>query len=343
MDNQISTHCSWRFSAALLRRNGKIVFITPRSFASGNYFRRFREVFFEAILPQRIHVFDSRRDAFKRDDVLQENIILWGTRYDGWRTCMPHASLTISSSQGIADIEQAQERDVDTAEAFSPDIDSVLRLPLSDDDARTLALVDSWPNRLSSLGLEVSTGPVVPFRAANFIANEGVFPEHVPFLWMNHVQPMRVQWPINKHKPEHISVQGADGLLLANKNYVLLHRFSAKEQPRRLTAAPYLEREFTYPLIGLENHLNYIYRPSGMLSEEEAWGLSALYNSGILDQYFRCLNGNTQVSATELRSIPLPEHNRIVAIGKYLMSASDQNTDLDALVAELTMNDVVEV
>ena len=62
----------------------------------------------------------------------------------------------------------------------------------------------------------------------------------------------------------------------------------------------------------MENHLNYIHRPGGTLSEDEAWGLAALYNSRLLDTWFRAVNGNTQVSATELRAMPLPPRETIV-------------------------------
>ena len=95
---------------------------------------------------------------------------------------------------------------------------------------------------------------------------------------------------------------GAEPLLLPNRNYVLLRRFNAKEEPRRLTAAPWLASEFAVPEIGTENHRNYIHRRGGTLPDDEAWGLAALYNSRLLDTWFRAVNGNTQVSATEPRA-----------------------------------------
>ena len=61
-------------TAALLRKGGEFLFITPRSFASGPYFRLFREKFFANIRPVGVHVFGSRREAFGRDEVLQESI-----------------------------------------------------------------------------------------------------------------------------------------------------------------------------------------------------------------------------------------------------------------------------
>src|SRR5207302_7584678 len=65
-------------AASSLRAGGRFVSITPRSFSSGAYFKHFRHQFFSTIIPELIHIFDSRRSAFEDANVLQENIILTG-------------------------------------------------------------------------------------------------------------------------------------------------------------------------------------------------------------------------------------------------------------------------
>ena len=52
--------------------------------------------------------------------------------------------------------------------------------------------------------------------------------------------------------------------------------------------------------IGIENHLNYIYKRNGSLSVEEAYGISGVLNSSIMDIFFRMLNGSTQVNAVDI-------------------------------------------
>lgn len=322
-------------SAALVRPGGDFISITPRSFTSGLYFRQFRRVFFNLIQPTLVHAFGSRREAFERDDVLQENVILRGTRLkappDDRR-----APVVISSSRGVRDLNKSCRRSMTLEAAIDlDDRDRILRLPVSEEDARVLDLVDSWPNTLASLGLGISTGPVVPFRAKDLVDREGQVPEsHVPLLWMNHVRPMQVTWPLNRHKPDYIKRRGAEKLLLPNRNYVLLRRFTAKEEVRRLSAAPYVAQTLPVPLVGLENHLNYIYRQAGSLTHEEAWGLAALYNSRLLDTYFRCLNGHTQVNATELRAMPLPANDLIVELGERVQQLDNPIDHLDPLIAE---------
>ncbi len=54
------------------------------------------------------------------------------------------------------------------------------------------------------------------------------------------------------------------------------------------------------------------------LTAEETYGLTALFNSAIMDRYFRVISGNTQVNATELRSIRFPALDRVAAIGNRL-------------------------
>ncbi len=330
---------------ALLRDNGDLIFITPRSFCSGPYFKKFREYLFDKVQPAAVHVFESRRDTFGRDAVLQENIIFTGTRSDQWNSHQLNGQMVVSTSRGSSDIFRLTSREIAIDSALdSRSINKVLRLPLTDRDDQVLALVDSWPNTLESLGLRISTGPVIPFRATNLIARIGKTPQsHVPLLWMNHVRPMQARWPINRYKAEYISRKAGRKLLVPNRNYVLLRRFSAKEESRRLTAAPYIASNFQIPEVGLENHLNYIYRPCDSLTEDEAWGLAALYNSQILDIYFRTINGNTQVSATELRLMPLPEVEDIVALGRRIQNVSDPLMELDALAQRLVYSNYMEV
>lgn len=69
----------------------------------------------------------------------------------------------------------------------------------------------------------------------------------------------------------------------------------------------------------MENKLNYIYRPKGHLDRTEVIGISALLDSDLFDVYFRTFNGNVNVSATELRSMPLPDLGIIKSIGEKLI------------------------
>ena len=71
--------------------------------------------------------------------------------------------------------------------------EKILRLPVNLDDEETVRLVESSPGSLHAHGLRISTGPVVPFCATEFIDKSGDVPtSHVPLFWMNHVKKMQV-------------------------------------------------------------------------------------------------------------------------------------------------------
>ena len=315
-------------AARMLREDGDLCFIIPRSFAAGYYFRQFRRRLHAAMRLDHVHLFESRRDAFRDDGVLQENVIL---RYRRTRSAEP--TVRISCSAGERDLAERFSHDVSRERVLSAtDANAVLHLPASARDLRVMDTFGSWRDSLATYGLEVSTGPVVPFRAEEFLRSEKS-KTTAPMLWLQHVLPGRVEWPLAAgfRKPEHIERSAPEKLLVKNRTYVLLRRFSAKEDSRRLVSAPYVRDSIRAPLLGLENHVNFIHRKRGELSTSEAQALSALLNSALFDAYFRISNGNTQVSATELRAMPLPPRPVLEAVAAHLARGATE----DAAVAEV--------
>ena len=76
-----------------------------------------------------------------------------------------------------------------------------------------------------------------------------------------------------------------------------------------------------------ENKLNYIYRVNGHLRRDETIGLAALLNSKLFDEYFRLFNGSINVSATELRIMPLPPIDDIRKIGNKIILNNNYSID----------------
>jgi len=131
---------------------------------------------------------------------------------------------------------------------------------------------------------------------------------------------MEFVFPLKKGIKQSYIIDSTESrkVLLKNKNYILIRRFSSKDDKNRLICSPYFASNSEYDRIGIENHLNYVYRPKGELSDEEIWGISALFNSKLFDTYFRTFNGNTQVGASELKQINIPPLEKIILIGGIL-------------------------
>ncbi len=299
-------------AASLLRTGGQLVAITPRSFCNGLYFRGFRRWFFERMSLEHIHLFESRRDTFRDANVLQESVVTKTTK----QAQAPRVSLTTSFGQDIP--RRLARRRLHSAHVLDHTAgDMVLRIPEEPNDSRVMKLVEGWPQRFAELGLRVSTGPVVSFRATEFLRAAMEGDDTIPLLSVHNVRAFETIWPLDKgRKPTAFAVRPkSEALVLPARNYVLLRRFTAKEERRRLVASSFLRKEALRTEIALENHLNYVYHAERELSEEECLGLTALFNSALLDRYFRAISGNTQVNATEIRSMPLPDLRTVVRIG----------------------------
>jgi adenine-specific DNA-methyltransferase len=314
-------------SAKLLSPQGKACFIVPRSFCSGVYFSEFRRDLLKDVTPLSIHIFQSRNNLFKGDEVLQENVI-----FSFKKLSQPQehrylaGNVNISSSKDDKDLENGIISRQVAFSHFLSDHDGLLffRLPTGILDEQILNAVDKWDGSLEKYGFQVSTGRVVPFRAKELLKEQvkganGV----VPLLWMQNIKPYQVEYPLKGFsKPQAISTNDPS-LLMPRANYVLLRRFSAKEDKRRLVSAPFIGEHFNTEQIGFENHLNVIFKKRAALSVSEAIGLSAFLNSAIVDRYFRIVNGNTQVNAAELRALPLPHLEVIEAIGEKVRQFSN--------------------
>ena len=307
--------------ANLLLPNGRWCFITPRSWTNGLYFAATRRHLFHTLHIDAMHVFESRKDHFVDDTILQEAMITWATAQAN-----PCSSIIVSSSDGTSDLAKSKLVQFPLSRVISQDNEHIISLPT---ESAPLD-ISQWTNTLSNYGLKVSTGPVVAFRSPDNIS-EVLTSETVPLLWMQHVKHMQITWPINK-KREHIRANAATAwMLLPNENMVVMRRFSPKEDERRVTAAPYLARQLPGAMIGLENHTNYIYRPGGSLSAAETRGLAAYLNSKTVDQYFRTVAGNTQVNATDLRKLPVPPIEKIIEIGVCIRKGMSLDK-IDAIV-----------
>ncbi len=324
-------------AAKLLKENGELIFITPRSFASGNYFKAFRELFFNTVQIDSIHLFNSRKATFHRDSVLQETVIIKAIKEE----LNPDKKVLVSSSVGMNDIFESNNKYFTSFELIDMNSkEKILHLPTNDIEEVVLNLASSWNNNLNDFNIQISTGPVVSFRALNFIQsiyeNGQVF--LAPLFWLHNVNKMTLEWPLHiKNKGQYIRVENSSkSLLIRNKNYIFLRRFSTKDDKSRLIAAPYFSNYQNSEFIGVENKVNYIYRKKGHLDRNEVVGLCGLLNSDIFNIYFQIFNGNVNVSASELREMRFPDLDNIKEIGDKIILSNDYTmVNVNEIVNEL--------
>ena len=317
-------------SAKLLKTGGEIVAITPRSFCNGPYFRLFRKALIDLVGFRRFHVFQSRKEAFRDDSVLQENVIFHGVR----GSAQP-SSLTVSVSKGD-DFAQSKVRQIPFGEVIPcDDADSFIHLAEEDNTRDTIERMSLFRTSLDELGLGVSTGRVVDFRARTFLR---VNPEKgtVPLLYPCHFSEGFTRWPLTGgRKPNAIAAADETrDLLVASGFYVLTKRFSAKEERRRVVAAVCDPRRFQSQWLGFENHLNYFHSRGEGLPSNLAKGLALFLNSTLLDRHFRLFSGHTQVNATDLRKMRYPTHDQLLRMGNHVKDKMPDQETIDEILEE---------
>jgi adenine-specific DNA-methyltransferase len=117
----------------------------------------------------------------------------------------------------------------------------------------------------------------------------------------------------------------ADELLVPRGIYVLVKRFTAKEEDRRVVAALYDPKRIDAERVGFENHTNYYHRRGAGLPMELAKGLTAFLNSTVVDMFFRQFNGHTQVNATDLRNLRYPTTEQLESLGAQIVDSFSQD------------------
>lgn len=317
-------------AARLLEPDGEMVAITPRSFCNGPYFLPFREQFFNLMALERLHVFDRRDAVFAGDDVLQENLIMYVRRSAKRRT-----SVVLSSSDGQPS-GLARSRTVPYSRVMDPsDSSRVLHLALevADDDVK--GAVMGLPASLAALGIEVSTGRVVDFRARDFLRKDPG-EDTVPLIYPLHFNGGCVHWPCLGSRKANalLAVPETEELLVPNGVYVLVKRFTAKEERRRVVATVFRPEGSLagFASVGFENHLNYFHRRGATLDLALAEGLAIYLNSTVVDSYFRQFSGHTQVNATDLRSLRYPSMEQLCRLAGSIEAGVRDQAAIDAAV-----------
>lgn len=301
-----------------LAENGELVYIIPRSWTSGAYFKSFRQKFLKEGSLEHIHLFVSRDKVFDKESVLQETIVVKVKK-----ALQKPKRVTITTTQSNNDFSNITTFEAPYDIVVSGE-DSYVYLVTNEQEIENIRSLNAWKDTLPSLGLKMKTGLTVDFRNRE-VLRDSAEEQAVPLFYSQHIQNGKVIFPIGKEH-EYI-VTDQTGLLQENTNYLFVKRFTAKEEHRRLQCGVYLARKHPeYTRISTQNKINFIVGLKE-LSECIVYGLYVLFNSTVYDCYYRILNGSTQVNSTEINSMPVPPMNIIEAMGKELIKVHDMSEE----------------
>ena len=309
-----------------LHDNGEMVYIIPRSWTSGAYFKRFREYFLTKGKLEHIHLFVSRNKVFDKESVLQETIIVKVRK-----TTEETEMVTITSSKSNSDFGEITSLMV-PYDLVASGSNHYVYLVTDKDEVEVLKKLHKFKKTLPAIGVKMKTGLTVDFRNREILRDEKE-EGAIPLFYSQHIRHGKVIFPIKKEH-EYV-VPEKKGLMQDNKNYLFVKRFTAKEEPRRLQCGVYLAKEFPqYKKISTQNKINFIDGIMTDMSECLVYGLYVLFNSTIYDKYYRILNGSTQVNSTEINAMPVPDLDIIQEMGRKIIKSKDYSVTSCNLILE---------
>jgi adenine-specific DNA-methyltransferase len=314
----------------LLPPGGQLVGITPRSFCNGPYFRSFRKDFLNYLELRQLHVFESRKAAFRDDKVLQENII-----FHAVKGCLQPNNVVISSSSGKQGGEITKTSFPYSEIVNAHDTEKFIHIPSMASHIMAKKFMLGLSSSLAALGVSVSTGRVVDFRLKGSLRKDSE-PGTVPLLYPCHFRRGTIDWPKPETRKSNAILDNEETRpwLVPSGIYLLTKRFTSKEEKRRLVACLFDPDQVKAEWVGFENHLNYFHASGNCLDRSLAVGLFAFLNSTMVDQYFRRFSGHTQVNATDLRTLAYPNRDTLEGMGRAIKTLDLSQEQIDALVTD---------
>ena len=318
----------------MLNTKGKLGFIIPRSMLSGLYFKNLRAFIERKTSLKKITCISERKKVF--------NGVLHGTMIISLARDRKHKKeVNISCVQSLNERNNQHNKITINRDNIIQHLNGTTVWFVADslDTYKIINRIIKDHPLLS--GSEISycakTGQIVWNRVKPLLS-EKAKDNSLPLVWATDVGKFSFSFNrIGASRPCFLKVSPKTSNLIANDLSILVQRVTADEQPSRIVACipeGFCKRETNGYFV--ENHLNII-QPTTRKPKIDLYFILGVLNSEIVDFFFRAMNGNTQVSATELNLLPIPlgkSESDIARIAKAIQKTND-DSDRNKLIKEL--------
>lgn len=294
----------------LAKPDGIVGLVTPTSFLSGHYFGSLRTFLLRNARVRHIGLVNERQHVYL--DVEQE------TALTVLRTTPPRKHEVTNAAVSVVE-RDGRYRQV--GRCALPNSGTSWPLARDIEDIRLLRNASRSRFRLSDYGYSPSIGGFVwnrDRRPAYLTSSEVPRPQRataVPLLWSSDIRPSG-----RLHFETHTAAHGQHRYVdygsrlhptIKQRPAVLLQRVTSTDQSRRLVGAV-VSSEFVREHGGYvgENHVVILehVKPHLGLSPKQ---LLRLLRTPLMERYFRCISGSSNVSVFELEQLPLPEPSQL--------------------------------
>ena len=283
-------------SLQLLAENGQMLFINPRTLLTDKYFTNLRNVITSQSQIKSVVLIADRHNTFDR--VLQECIIIHlnrkacpATHYLMWTRSISVPS-DLNSLQGMVQVSSEQV-------LLGDDFNKAFYISSRQRDYHIFETMLRTGVKLSEYGIATETGKI-QFDKYTEYARPTDADGACRLIWAENIQ--RYAWRTSRKRTgkEFLSKAIMDSVSPnVTGTGIIMQRISANEQPRRIIATMVQSDNMSNYS---ENHTNFI----PIKERPDAVFLLGALSSSLVEFIFRRLNSNTQVSAGEINSLPLP-------------------------------------
>lgn len=289
----------------MLRSEGRLGYIIPRSMLSGLYFQNLRRMIEQRTCLEELSLLAERKNVFPQ--VLQGTMIIVFQKLAAGGTRDADRPVRTSVIRTAAELGNGGPAYVTAAAAQVTRQMNGTTVWFVSAQERTYSLLDKIIGRHPLLGgpmvaCPARTGPIVWNRVKPLLRLRGG-DGRLPLVWATDVGRFRFALATaGDTRPSYLEATAKVCNLATTGESLLIQRITADEQTRRIVASravfPIRQRYF------VENHLNLL-QPAPAARIDLPYLLGVL-SSDVVEFLFRSMNGNTQVSATELNLLPIP-------------------------------------
>lgn len=290
----------------LLKQESVCALVTPTSFLSGQYFSKLRGFLMKETQILNIGMVTDRSGVFI--DVLQETALTILQRNEKERSSETNTVVSVVSGDGNY---------TNVGPCMLPNSGASWPIPRVETDILLIKQLGGSEFRIKDYGYTVRIGTFVwnrdlrpVYMSADEVSQEKT-KTAVPLLWSSDIKSDgRLHFDgADKGNGEPCFVDFGDRshCSVIQRASVLLQRVTSNDQKRRLVASVVPKKLIDkYGGFVGENHTvileQVVAKP--MLTPKQ---MAKLLGGNMIDRYFRCISGATNVSAFELKQLPLPD------------------------------------
>ena len=209
-------------------------------------------------------------------------------------------------------------------------------LAKSREDVALVRAMNSLPCRLSDLGLCVHTGLAIETRYPDCMQASRAGGA-VPLLHPAGLRDGQMEFPPKGREKPYI-LPKIPSLAAKNRTMVLLKRVPSRADGRHLVAGVYFSAQLPRDaMISTANKLNVIEGVEEEMTADLALGLAAVLSCSYYEKYCTLTGSFSHVNASALASLPLPDLDLILGIGRRLMAGRNYSLRVTNAVATASL------